>query len=88
MSRMAKSRWEIENQGFHEAKNRHGIAHICHHEPNSLVLQWLIVILALTLERLYQLRYLHGGRHPVRSAIELLRLLRLSLARPAPHDSS
>jgi hypothetical protein len=26
--RMAKSRWEIENQGFNDAKSRHGLEHI------------------------------------------------------------
>jgi hypothetical protein len=26
--RMAKSRWEIENQGFNEAKSRHGLEHL------------------------------------------------------------
>jgi hypothetical protein len=85
---MAKSRWEIENQGFHEEKNRHGMEHICHHERNSLLLQWLIIVLALTIERLYRLRYLHRGTHPVRTAMELVRLLRLCLARPAMLDSS
>jgi len=78
---MAKSRWEIENQGFNDAKSRYGFLHICHHEHNSLLLQWLITALALTIERLYQLRYLHRGTHPVRSAIELVRLLWLSLGR-------
>jgi hypothetical protein len=32
---MAKSRWEIENQGFNDAKNRYGFEHICHHERPS-----------------------------------------------------
>jgi len=86
--RLAKSRWKIENQGFNDAKNRYGLEHICHHHPNSLLLVWLITCLALTIERLYRLRYLHRGTHPVRTAIELLRLLRLSLAPPAPLDSS
>jgi len=85
---MAKSRWEIENQGFNDAKNRHGMEHICHHEPNSLLLQWLILVLALTIERLYRLRYLHRGKHPGRTAIQLVRLLRLCLSRPAGLDSS
>jgi hypothetical protein len=85
--RMAKSRWEIENQGFNDAKNRHGFRHICHHAPNSLLLQWLITVLALTIERLYRLRYLHRGTHPVRSAIELVRLLWLSLGRPVAFDT-
>lgn len=86
--RLAKSRWEIENQGFNEAKNHHGLEHICHHEGNSLLVQWLIMVLALTIERLYRLRYLHRGAHPVRSPIELLRCLRLALARPIPPDTS
>jgi hypothetical protein len=86
--RLAKSRWEIENQGFNDAKNRYGLRHICHHQPNSLLLQWLITVLALTLERLYRLRYLHRGTHPIRSAIELLRLLRVSLGRPVEFDTS
>lgn len=86
--RMAKSRWEIENQGFNDAKNRYGLRHICHHQPNSLLLQWLITALALTIERLYRLRYLHRGTHPVRSAIELVRLLWLSLGRPVEFNTS
>lgn len=86
--RMAKSRWEIENQGFNDAKNRHGMEHICHHEPNSLLVQWLIMVLALSIERLYRLRYQHRGTHPVASAIEFVRLLWLSLSRPTPPDSS
>jgi hypothetical protein len=29
---MAKSRWEIENESFTDAKNRYGFEHTCHHE--------------------------------------------------------
>ena len=86
--RMAKSRWEIENQGFNDAKNRHDLAHVCHHETNSLLMVWLILALALTIERLYRLRYLHRGNHPVRSAIELVRLLRGCLRVVIRRDSS
>jgi hypothetical protein len=84
----AKSRWEIENQGFNDAKNRHGLGHICHHHPNSLLIVWLLTSLALTIERLYRLRYLRRGTHPVRTAVEFLHLLWLSLSRPAPADTS
>jgi hypothetical protein len=82
--RMAKSRWEIENQGFNDAKNRYGFEHICHHERHSLLAVWLLACLALTIERLYRVRYLHRGTHPVREAIELLLLWQLSLGRPLP----
>ena len=85
---MAKSRWEIENQGFNEAKNRHGLEHICRHHANSVLIGWLLTILALTIERLYRLRYLHRGTHRVRSAMELVRLLWLSLSRPPVADTS
>lgn len=85
---VAKSRWEIENQGFNDAKNRHHLEHIHHHHPASLLIGWLLVMFALTLERLYRLRYLHRGRHRPRAAIELVRAFRLSLAAAVPYDSS
>jgi len=85
---MAKSRWEIENQGFNEAKSRHGLEHICHHHANSLLICWLLVILALTVERLYRLRYLRRGTHSPRSGAELFLILWVNLFRPGPADTS
>jgi hypothetical protein len=84
----AKSRWEIENQGFNDAKNRHDLEHICHHHPNSLWITWLLACLALTVERLYRLRYLHRGTHPPHTAVDFVHLLWLSLSRPASADTS
>ena len=84
----AKSRWEIENQGFNDAKNRHDLEHICHHHPNSLLITWLLTSLALTIERLYRLRYLHRGKHPLRTAADFVHLLWLSLSQPASADTS
>jgi len=83
---MAKSRWEIENQGFNDGKNRYGLEHICHHNPNSLLINWLFIALTLTLERLYRNRYLHRGNHRVLEARSLVRLLWISLGKPP--DSS
>jgi hypothetical protein len=85
--RMAKSRWEIENRGFNDGKNRYGMEHICHHEPNSILMVWLLTLLALVIERLYRLRYLHRGDHGVRSAMELHDSLWLSLATSSPPDT-
>ena len=86
--RLAKNRWEIENQGFNDGKNRYGMEHIAHHQANSLLIHWLLIIFAMTIERLYRLRYLHRGAHPPMSAIELVRLLRISLVSPPRADSS
>jgi len=83
---IAKSRWEIENQGFNEAKNHHGFEHTPHHHENSLLIHWLLVFLTLCIERLYRLRYLRRGNHPPLSAIELLRRLRLAHGRPRRED--
>ena len=86
---IAKSRWEIENQGFNDAKTRYGLEHIRHHQANSVLISWLLIALALTIERLYRLRYLHRGQHPVYPAVTLVRLLWLSLGSPqAAHDTS
>jgi hypothetical protein len=85
---MAKSRWHIENEGFNDAKNRYGLKHIRHHHERSLLIVWLLTCLALTLERLYRRRHLHRGLHPVRAAIDLCRLLLLTLSLPVVADSS
>jgi hypothetical protein len=86
--RMAKSRWEIENQGFNDGKNRYGMEHICHHHANSILIVWLLILLALVIERLYRLRYLHRGDHGIRSAMELHDYLWLSLYSGYPSDTS
>lgn len=86
--RMAKSRWEIENQGFNDGKNLYGMEHICHHEPNSILIVWLLIALAMVIERLYRLRYLHRGDHGIRSAMDLLTYLWLTLGSRSPPDTS
>jgi len=85
---MAKSRWEIENEGFNEAKTRHGLEHIAHHHANSLLIYWLLLFLALTIERLYRLRYLHRGKHAPRSAADLRLILWINVFRSCPVDTS
>lgn len=86
--RFAKSRWEIENEGFNEGKTRHGMGHIPHHHPTSLLMWWLLIGFALTIERLYRLRYLHRGRHRPLTAIAFVRALRLSLCPRRRLDTS
>jgi len=66
-----------------DAKNRHGLEHICHHERKTLLVVWLLNCLTQTIERLYRMRYFHRGTHPVRAAIDLLLHLKLSLGMPA-----
>ena len=85
--KLAKSRWEIENQGFNDGKNLFGMEHIQHHHPNSMLVNWLFALLAIIIERLYRIRYLHRGTHPVLTSMQLKDILWLFL-RPAGTDSS
>jgi hypothetical protein len=86
---MSKSRWETENGGFNDGKNRYGMEHLHHHEENSMLVCWLLAALAMAVERLFRIRYLHRGQHPVLSPIELLRHLLLRLGSPAgAYDTS
>lgn len=88
-SGIAKSRWEIENQGFNDAKTRYGLEPIRHHQEPSVLVSCLVLALALTIERLSHLRSLHLGSYPVYSAITLVRLLWLSLgSSKAAYDTS
>lgn len=86
--RFAKSRWEVENQGFNDSKTRYGMSHIQHHHENSLVICWLIMLLAIVIERLYRQRYLHRGNHSPLSPIVFLRLLRQDLFATTTPDTS
>jgi hypothetical protein len=78
--RMARSRWEIEKEGFNDYKSRQGMEHICHHQTNSLLWCWLLTLLALVIGRLYRIRFLHRGQPAPTSAIDRERCLSLALS--------
>lgn len=59
---LAKSRWDIENHGFNDGKTYHGMEHVRHHHANSVLIDWLLIVLALVIERLFRLRFLHRGK--------------------------
>ena len=85
--KLAKSRWEIENQGFNDGKNLYGLEHIQHHHPNSMLVNWLFILLALMIERTYRIRYLHRGSHPRITAMQLKDTLWLNLRPAGPNTS-
>lgn len=66
--------------------------HITHHHTGSRMftwlLTWLLILRALTLERLYRLSYLHRATHPSLPAIALVRALELSLGARLVPDTS
>lgn len=85
--RICKSRWQIENRFFNEAKNLYGLEHTPHHHENSVLIDTLLTCLGICIERLYRLRHLHrGGRRP-HTAAELCRLLWIALGAPVAYDT-
>jgi hypothetical protein len=78
--KMAKSRWEIENQRFNEAKTLFGLERIRHHDPNSMPAVLLLTLLAIVIERLYRQRFLHRGSHPIKAAAEECRMMWCALS--------
>lgn len=85
---LAKSRWEIENQGFNDAKTRHGMEHLRHHHANSMLIDWLLIALALLIERLYRLRFLHRGTSTPLAAQTFVTYLWLSFGTGRRPDTS
>ena len=77
-----------QNQGFNEAKTLHGLEHLCHHHPNSMLAVWLLAALAMTIDRLYRHRYLHRGTHGILAPIDLVRILRARLSLQKEINSS
>jgi hypothetical protein len=41
--------------GTGAGRTYYGMEHICHHEPNSILIVWLLIALAMVIERLYSL---------------------------------
>jgi hypothetical protein len=85
LARAAKARWEIENEGFNVAKNQYHFAIIRHHQGNSMLVQWLMTFLAIDIERLYRIRFLHRGMHPIIESIALWNALWSSIEPRSRH---
>ncbi len=85
-----KSYLERPGDSEYSAGKRRGVRGrlVLHHEPNSMVVSWLLILLALVIERLYRLRYLHRGGHGIRSAMELKSFLWINLLAPGRLDGS
>ena len=55
---LAHSRWDIENQGFNEARNHYHIDHVYHHDPGAMLVLTLLAMLAINLFRTFYRRNL------------------------------
>lgn len=60
--RLGHSRWDIENRGFNEAANRYGMNHVYRHEPNAMVVMFLLAMLAMNVFEVFYRRSLKPAR--------------------------
>jgi hypothetical protein len=65
--------------------------HIRHHRQNSLLVDWLLIALALMVERLFRVRYLRRGTSTPMSSQSLVTMLWITpgtpRCRPHPADT-
>jgi len=58
--RLGHGRWDIENHGFNELANQWHADHVYRHEPNALLVFWLLTAFTYNLFH----AFLHGGVKP------------------------
>ncbi len=71
------SRWTIENQGFNETSNRWHADHVYKHQPNAILVFWLLTIIA---HNLFMAFYHRNLKPAARKAYDTLQIARMVLA--------
>ena len=71
------SRWTIENQGFNELANRWHADHVYKHEPQAMLVLWLLAIACLNLFLAFYVRNLKPA---VRRAVSMLHVARQAMS--------
>jgi len=93
-----RSRWHIENTGFHQWTVHYNLARVFHHRPDAVLNVALLWMLAFNLMQLFVYRRLRRRRHPKDPCQTILHIvsqmraglaaLRVRVAWPAPADTS
>jgi hypothetical protein len=73
------SRWDIENQGFNEGVNHYQIDHVYHHEPNAMVVLFLLAMLAMNLFVTFYRRNLKPEVRDRFSRLDVSRMMQATL---------
>ena len=64
---LGHSRWDIENQGFNEAVNRYSLNHVYRHDPDAMVVLFLLAMLAMNI---FDVFYRRGIKPPLREQFD------------------
>jgi len=73
------SRWDIENQGFNEGVNDYLIDHVYRHEPNAMVVLFLLAMLAMNLFVTFYRRNLKPELRDRYSKLDVSRMVQATL---------
>ncbi len=76
---IGRSRWDIENRGFNEGANHYKIDHVYRHEPNAMVVIFLLAMLAMNLFEVFYRRNLKPELREQYSKLDVSRMVKASL---------
>lgn len=74
---LGRSRWSIENKGFNETSNRWHGDHVYKHQPNAMLVFWLLTIIA---HNLFMAFYRLNLKPAARKAYDTLQIMRMIVA--------
>lgn len=70
---LGHSRWTIENQGFNELANRWHADHVYKHEPQAMLVFWLLAIVCLNVFLVFYDRNLKPAARRTASMLHIAR---------------
>ena len=86
--RLGHSRWDIENQGFNEAVNRYQLNHVFRHEPNAMVVMYLLAMLAMNLFDVFYRRSLKPALQERLDRSSIAQMVRAALCPPERYSAA
>jgi len=82
--RMGHARWHIENEGFNELANRWHADHVYKHDPQAMLVLWLLVMACLTVFLAFYQRNLKPAARQAASMLQIARRIASELYSQMP----
>lgn len=79
VTQLGHGRWTIENQGFNELVNRWSADHVYKHQPNAMLVFWLIAVICLNLFLAFYQRNLKPAARRAANMLQIARLVTAEL---------
>ena len=84
VTQLGHGRWTIENQGFNELVNRWYADHVYKHQPNAMMVFWLMAVACLNLFLAFYRRDLKPAARRAASMLQIARMIAAELFAAIP----